>query len=339
MRQLQPTMTPTGWFQIAWSSDLPVGGVKPLRYFGRDLVAYRGEDGVVRVLDGHCRHLGGHLGYGGTVSGDCVVCPFHGWHWNGEGRNTHIPYQEGRPNEARRLTAWPVIEQDECVYLWHDVLGREPDHGVPHIFTDVAEHIRDLEFRPASPRGLVRYDDLTLTPQMVAENAADPVHFRFVHATRHAPVALSQRSDEHTWFIQIGFGRRWVEWDPTSHDGDTLAILQGGIGLSFTALSGADNTAILLATTPIDDRTCTMFQTVWLERLDGDEEPGVLERRMEVATAQLKNDIVIWSHQVYEDPPALATSEGRLFGDLRRWSERWYPEQHAPARQPAAAQA
>lgn len=336
MQQLRPTMTPSGWFQVAWSSELPLGGVKPLRYFGQDLVAYRGEDGVARVLDAYCRHLGGHLGYGGTVAGDCVVCPFHGWRWNGEGRNTHIPYQD-RPNTSRQLTAWPVIERDECVFVWHDATGRPPGREVPHIFTEVAEHVRDLPFHPATPRGLVRYDDVTILPQTVAENAADPVHFRFVHETRDIPVALRQGSDEDRWFIQLGFGRRWTAWDPSSHDGDTLSIVQAGIGLSYTALSGHDNTVILLATTPIDDRTSTMFQTVWLERRDGDDEPGVLDRRMRAATAQLKNDIVIWSHQRYEDPPALATVEGQLFGDLRRWCRRWYPitEAHPVPASPA----
>ena len=34
---------PTGWFQIAWSHEITPGGVRPLRYFGEDLVLYRGR--------------------------------------------------------------------------------------------------------------------------------------------------------------------------------------------------------------------------------------------------------------------------------------------------------
>ena len=33
--------TPTGWFVVALSSELPPGGVSPLRYFGRELVLFR----------------------------------------------------------------------------------------------------------------------------------------------------------------------------------------------------------------------------------------------------------------------------------------------------------
>jgi len=87
---------PSGWFQVAWSADIPVGGVRPLTYFGLDLVAFRGQDDVVHILDAHCAHLGAHLGFGGTVAGCDIVCPFHGWHWSSEGANTEIPYKPQR---------------------------------------------------------------------------------------------------------------------------------------------------------------------------------------------------------------------------------------------------
>ena len=40
----------TGWFVIGWSAEFPVGEVRPLRYFGEDLVAYRDESGELHVL-------------------------------------------------------------------------------------------------------------------------------------------------------------------------------------------------------------------------------------------------------------------------------------------------
>ena len=76
---------PTGWFVVAWSSDVAPGDVKRLHYFGRELVCFRTEGGEVSVLDAYCQHLGGHLGVGGHVEGDEIVCPWHGWHWRGDG--------------------------------------------------------------------------------------------------------------------------------------------------------------------------------------------------------------------------------------------------------------
>ncbi|WP_414710966.1 Rieske 2Fe-2S domain-containing protein [Pseudonocardia sp.] len=28
---------------------------------------------------------------------NCIQCPFHGWNWDYEGRNTHIPYSARAP--------------------------------------------------------------------------------------------------------------------------------------------------------------------------------------------------------------------------------------------------
>jgi hypothetical protein len=52
---------PNGWFQVAYSDELPVNGVMPLQYFGQHLVLFRDGEGVARVLDAFCPHLGAHL--------------------------------------------------------------------------------------------------------------------------------------------------------------------------------------------------------------------------------------------------------------------------------------
>lgn len=118
-------MNPTGWFQVAWSAEVGVGEVRRMRYFGREMICWRSASGAVAVMDAYCEHLGAHLGHGGTVDGERIVCPFHGWEWNREGRNVCIPYED-RPNPVRRIRSYPVVERNESIYLWHDVHGRAP---------------------------------------------------------------------------------------------------------------------------------------------------------------------------------------------------------------------
>ena len=111
MRRVPPDMMkPAGWFQIGWSTDFPPGHIAAKHYFGEEVVVFRADDGTLRALDAYCGHMGAHLGHGGEVCGDRVVCPFHGWEWNGDGRNVSIPYQD-RPNRAVRIRSWPVMEQ------------------------------------------------------------------------------------------------------------------------------------------------------------------------------------------------------------------------------------
>ena len=58
---------PRGWFVIQFSDELPPGAVKPLKYFGKDLVLFRTESGEPTILDAFCPHMGAHLGHGGKV--------------------------------------------------------------------------------------------------------------------------------------------------------------------------------------------------------------------------------------------------------------------------------
>ena len=105
-----PYGLPSGWFQVARLDELEPGAVKPLRYFNRDLVLFRGASGAVQLLDAHCPHLGAHLGHGGRVEGDEIVCPFHAWQFDGAGRCTKIPYSDKIPRQAA-LTPWTTVEK------------------------------------------------------------------------------------------------------------------------------------------------------------------------------------------------------------------------------------
>ena len=96
---------PNGWFQVAYSDELPAGGVMPLEYFGKHLVLYRGEDGQAFVLDAYCPHLGAHLGYGGKVVGNCIKCPFHSWKFDGTGQCVEVPYSRGQVGAVQPRTA------------------------------------------------------------------------------------------------------------------------------------------------------------------------------------------------------------------------------------------
>ena len=95
--------TPDGWYAVATSAEIAPGRVRPLRYFGEDLVLYRTASGEARVTEAHCPHLGAHFGHGGTVEGprgrprqDCPAAVGRGR----EAGGSHGP-QGVRPSEAR----------------------------------------------------------------------------------------------------------------------------------------------------------------------------------------------------------------------------------------------
>lgn len=328
-RNRELDMRPTGWFQVAWSWDVSAGEVKPLRYFGQDLVLFRDLQGVPHILDAYCQHLGANLAFGGCVVSEGIACPFHGWVWGPDGRNVSIPYQN-RPNKGRRVRAWHLRERNECIYLWHDVHGREPFWELPEP-SILGEHVATAEFHPAYPLGRSHFTNMRFHPQLVVENAVDPHHFPAVHRTSLSPRVLERYASGTTWFSRLGFGRRWTsdDYDP-AQTLNTLVIAWSGVGVSLNAEQLAEGIRLIsIAPTPVDEHTSEVFATYWVQRTDADSVAGHYERRLEEAQAALPDDVAIWDHQRYIDPPGLATSEGADFRNVRRWARQFYPSDAA----------
>lgn len=66
---------------VAKLSDLEPGSCLSVEAEGGLLVALFNVDGKIYALDNTCPHAGGPLGEG-TLSGEIVECPWHGWRFN-----------------------------------------------------------------------------------------------------------------------------------------------------------------------------------------------------------------------------------------------------------------
>ncbi len=321
------SMTPTGWFQVAWSDEIAAGEVHRMTYFGRDLVAWRAQSGRLSVLDAYCEHLGAHLGHGGHVvsgaDGAAIACPFHGWQWDAEGRNVCIPY-ETRPNRGRRMRSYPVVERNESVYIWHDVHRREPFFEAPDLFAGFGDgaaadyYPQQRLYRPA----------VRLHPQYVLENGVDFAHFTFVHKTPIVP--LFTRHDFDGPVSRVDFTITFEGDDGQVIDDVTSGVeaINGGLGVAVTRSWGMVDNRTISAVTPVDETTCDVRFMVNIGRVPGDDSPKTRERATafgQMVIEQFEADIEIWSHQRYRANPALAPSEQQSFTEFRNWAAQFYP--------------
>ena len=53
-----------GWYWVIRSKEVKKGKIKAVNMLGRELIVYRGDDGVARVMDAYCPHMGAHLAEG-----------------------------------------------------------------------------------------------------------------------------------------------------------------------------------------------------------------------------------------------------------------------------------
>ncbi len=322
------SMEPTGWFQIAWSPEIAVGDVHTMKYFGRELVAWRSESGVVSVFDAYCRHLGAHLGYGGHVEGENLECPFHGWQWNREGRNVCIPY-ESHPNLGRRIRSYPTVERNQAVWIWYDIDSRPPYFDVPDIFADFDDGKSAEDYYSPFPAGTLFRQQLELHPQYIMENGVDFAHFKYVHKTPIVPDFTRQDFSGPVSYVDFT-----VAFDDTPKEDINSGVeaINGGLGVAVTKSWGMVDNRTMSAVTPVDESTSDIRFTVWIGRKPGDDRPDMNDYATTMANfviEQFAADIHIWSHQTYTDPPALSRKEYEGFRALRTWAAQFYPAQHS----------
>lgn len=305
---------PYGWYPALLSDELRVGEVKPLRYFATDLVAWRGEDGVVRMLDAHCRHLGAHMGYGGRVSGNHLECPFHAWRYDGAGAVHAIPYGETIPPRMRKPCErqWPVAEANRMIWFWYHPFGAAPEWDVERFAEAEDPDWNDYEIHEWYVYGSL---------QSMAENAVDVAHFKFVHGTATFPTSeMIWDGPRRTSIIDAGLDT------PMGRVEARITAAQFGPGQSATRFAGVADTLLLAAVTPVEkDKIRVRF--CFTQPKTQPTEMGALFARgfIQEVCRQLDQDKVIWDRQRYLPKPVICDGDGPIL-QFRKWYQGFYAE-------------
>lgn len=322
---------PTGWFQVAWEGEIQEKRVTSKHYFGTDYVVYRADDGVTRIAEATCPHMGANLGCGGWVEGNDLVCPFHGWQWGPDGANTVIPNLD-RPNPNRRLTQMHSRCTNGIVWMWFDELGRDPWWEPP---ADREEYGKPSHY-PVWPTSTYFWSGVRLKPQYVVENNADMEHIRYVHKAQGDIELVECRGEEHIFYnaVKMVFGagkdKTWL-----TPQGPVEATIVGetfGVGIIMDHFAGTDDAWLFQCQTPVDHETSDLFNTYLIKRPEGatgDELEGAAKARLKEQVKQVNRDIVIWESMTYLQNPALTLPEGRPMATLRRWASQFYPDSSA----------
>lgn len=167
------------WYPIARATEVTADKPFKVQLLGLPFVAFRDETGAARVLADTCVHRGGSLG-AGWVKGGCVVCPYHGWRFGGDGRCVHIPSlgADTKPPARAKVDSYPVQERYGIVFAF---LGDLPEAERPPIY-DITEY--DLPQWKTQLYVL----DLAAYYERSMENGLDPTHNEFVHPMQGAPM-------------------------------------------------------------------------------------------------------------------------------------------------------
>ncbi len=240
---------PRGWFMIADASEV-TQTPQAIRFFGRDMVLYRGKSGRPVLLDAFCPHMRVHIARNTTsyivkdgeqIEGDSIRCPGHGWRFTPEGQCDDIPYSTHGVPKAACIKSFTVREKAGCIWMWHDVEDGKPDYDLP-------------EFAEWDMTGWVRWridplGTLPIHPQEIVDNMADYAHFVPVHGSRDV-VFFENEFRDHVIMQRFGAGHRTLVEGSGLLETDTWYT---GPGILLSKMEGQYPSVIMICHTPVED--------------------------------------------------------------------------------------
>jgi hypothetical protein len=163
-------LDPNYWYAVEQSRNLGRGEHFATKFWGREIAVFRGQDGRVRAVENRCAHRQLPLTEGAVV--DCrLVCPYHGWSYDGDGK-ANIPHDLfGHKEPNLRIPSVPVRERYGLIFIFPGDPQRAEFRDVPVI--------PELEGANPWPHAIVQFD-CHGHHSMLLDNVSDFTH-GFLH--------------------------------------------------------------------------------------------------------------------------------------------------------------
>ncbi|MBW6531154.1 aromatic ring-hydroxylating dioxygenase subunit alpha [Sphingomonas sp. RRHST34] len=170
------------WQIVCHESDLAEPGTwRTLSYLGEQLVAVRGTDGVIRGFHNVCRHRAMRLVEGASGCARKLVCHYHAWVYELDGRLSGVPMKGDYPALRLEENGLAAVE----VETWRGfVFVRLEDDGGPSVATMMAPY--DAEVAPYRFEEMRRLSDVRererrVNWKNVGDNYSDNLHIPVAH--------------------------------------------------------------------------------------------------------------------------------------------------------------
>lgn len=332
---------PDGWYTLGLSIDVSRGALLNKKFCGEEIVLFRTESGTLNAIGAYCPHLGAHFGHGGTVVGEEIKCPFHGFCFNGAGDCTKTGYGT-KPPPTAKAKIWHVRDKNGFVLIYHSASGEEPRWEIPDIETEGWNSLLTASY------------EISSHPQETTENSVDIGHFSEVHGYAGIEELKEITTDGPYLTTKYAMHRHAGFVGKKEKIRAQFEVHVHGLGYSFVEAEapkyGLEYRTFVLPT-PIGNGKIKLTLGMQVKKIDQAHKINPLMAALPnrlvnfiVGKASfngflndVKQDFHIWENKIYIAPPALAKGDGPI-GRYRTWAKQFYPEPiHTNASEPRMA--
>jgi nitrite reductase/ring-hydroxylating ferredoxin subunit len=297
-------------------------------FFGHEVVVYRSQSGHVSVVDAYCPHMGAHFAHGGTVEGEHLRCPFHGFEFDRQGVCQKTGYGTRAPDDAR-LFVWPSVERNGFILVWYAGDGREPDWQVPAL-PDTGRFLPMLS----------KTWQLRAHPQETTENSVDLGHLTVVHGYKQVEMLSELRVEGPYLNAKYAMSRSAGFLGRSSMIRAEFEVHVWGLGYSWVNVHIPEtgiHTRHFVQVTPVDAEHSTLTIALSMEEHSAPHQihpalrmlPGMAVNHIIARAAfagfcaDVMQDFAVWQNKRYVHSPVLATGDGPIMR-YRRWTRQFY---------------
>lgn len=197
------------WYPVAvaGTTTTPV----TIRLLGDEYVLWpTSDDGGFALSEPFCPHRSAHLA-GGWVEDGHLVCPYHGWRFDGSGACTFIPQMDDDlpvPPKAS-LRTFPAVARYGMVWV---CIGEQPVSPEPPVWREAVDH-PDWRFH------VEFFERWNVAAPRIIDNNLDASHVAFVHKS-----TFGDPADAH-------LPNMTIEPTPTGGFVTTIRTVHRGVGL------------------------------------------------------------------------------------------------------------
>ncbi|OYW46647.1 MAG: 2Fe-2S ferredoxin [Novosphingobium sp. 12-63-9] len=197
--EMERVMRPS-WQIVCHVSDIAqAGDYRTLDYLGESVIVMRGEDGEVRAFSNVCRHRAMRLVEGPAGCAKKLVCPYHAWAYEPDGRLTGVPMKSDYPTLKLQENGLAPVSLE----VWHGfVFVRLVDGGFPTVAEMMApfeEEVAPYRFADMRCISDVRLRDRAVNWKNVGDNYSDNLHIPVAHDGLTRIFNKSYEISNHGW--------------------------------------------------------------------------------------------------------------------------------------------